>query len=134
MIKIYCITDINNLKYVGKTKSTLNHRLSQHKHNKKTRGSYTSKLLDLDNCEIKELCTCQKEESRNREYYWIDKIDCVNRLNGKFDINKWKKEWYKRNNEAILIHRGLIREYKNSWGGDKRFYNNLLQIDCNLFF
>ena len=133
MIKIYCITDINNLNYVGKTKSPLNHRLNQHRHNKKTRGSYTSKLLDLDNCEIKELCICNKEESRDLEYYWINKIDCVNKANGSFDRNKWARDKYQNNKETIVIHRGIIREYRKTWGGDKRYYNNLLEIDCNLF-
>ena len=49
-IKIYCIIDINGLKYVGKTKQKLHKRLVGHKTNKKNNNKGCSSiLLDLDN-------------------------------------------------------------------------------------
>ena len=103
MYSIYCIEDINDLKYVGSTKQKLCVRLAGHRvdnvrsinRNKKC----SSSKLNLYNCIIYELDTCSVDERRDKERYWINKIDCVNhhKLNGR-DKDKQKqymKQYYK---------------------------------------
>tara|TARA_R110000796_G_scaffold26770_5_gene74010 strand:- start:6 stop:395 length:390 start_codon:yes stop_codon:yes gene_type:complete len=79
MIKIYCIEDCNSLKYVGSTKRTLDTRLIEHKYDKKTnKKKCSSKLLDLNNCKIIVLEECDNSKRKEKEEYWINKINCVN--------------------------------------------------------
>ena len=116
-MKIYCIEDCNNLKYVGSTKQKLKTRLAQHKCDKKRRNSSSSKL-DLVNCKIYVLEECLEQNTKEREKYWIHKIDCVNTLDLTFDIWEYWRSLY---------------HYKKTWGGDARRNNNLLLIDVDLF-
>ena len=75
MVSIYCIEDINGLKYVGSTIQKLKRRLQ--KHNTKKNGT-SSKKLNLNNCIIYELERCKDKDRIEREKYWINNIDCVN--------------------------------------------------------
>eukprot|EP01046_Picozoa_sp_COSAG06_P064938 COSAG06_NODE_15729_length_1049_cov_60.909474_2_plen_123_part_00 len=121
MISIYCIEDINNIKYVGSTKKKLKYRLSSHLYDKKRNNNCSSKNLDLENCKIYELEKCQESNRRQREQYWIDNTKCVNQYSTIFNMkqrNKYVKQRYK---------------YQSSWGGDRQLHNNLLQIDLSLF-
>ena len=99
MVKIYCIEDINDLKYVGKTKMKLSVRLSKHRQNKRLDRRCSSKLLNLENCIIYEL------DPKYDERYWINKIDCVNKkkLNGvNMDNHKRLcKKWREKNKEKM---------------------------------
>jgi len=114
--KIYQIIDKNNLSYIGSTKlKYLSRRLSQHKWDKKNRGNYRSKLLDLDNCKIKLLETCNEDKRDEREQYWLNNIISVNIKN---TYNN-KKEITKR-----------YKQFRKSFGGS---INNLLCIDVDLF-
>jgi len=156
MVSIYCIEDINHLKYVGSTKRKLYERLSNHKTAKKKNKYCSSSKLDLSNCKIFELERCDEEDRKERERYWINNTDCVNekKLNGHDReklLKKWRKnnkKWkqnnkekikdynkkYRQNNkEKINEHGKESRHYKNTWGGDNRSNNNLLKIDVNLF-
>ena len=102
MYSIYCIEDINDLKYVGSTKQTLSVRLSGHRIDAKRtnrNNRCSSSKLNLYNCIIYELDTCSENERRDKERYWINKIDCLNhhKLNGR-DKEKQKqymKQYYK---------------------------------------
>ena len=117
MVSIYCIEDINHLKYVGSTKQKLNRRLSIHKYHKKRNDRYcSSSKLNLDKCKIYELETCNESNRKERERYWINKIDCVNhfKLNGR-DMNH-RKEWYKNNKEKK-------KEYNKKQKENRREYN-----------
>ena len=99
-MKIYCIVDDNGLKYVGKTSRTLNCRLKQHKHSKNSNRKCSSSKLDLDNCKIYLLQECSEEHSREREHFWINGINCVNKrtnLEGSFN----EKEYYLKNKDKI---------------------------------
>ena len=107
MVSIYCIQDINGLKYVGSTKQKLKRRLQKHRYDKTS-----SKKLDLKNCIIYELENCSKENKFEREKYWINKLDTVNIRKLNYDQKKYDA-------------------YKNSWGS--YYNNNLLKIDINLF-
>ena len=86
MVKIYCIEDINDLKYVGSTIMKLNLRLSSHKSNK----DCSSRKLNLYNSIIYTLEECDEDIRKEREQYWINKIDCVNLYKTeKFNKNEW---------------------------------------------
>ena len=95
MVTIYCIEDINDLKYVGSTKQTLANRFDVHKRNK----TCSSKKLNLYYSIIYPLETCNKSNKKERERYWINKLDSVNtnKLNGKNTAENTKR--YKHNNK-----------------------------------
>ena len=109
MVKIYCLEDINDLKYVGKTTLKLSKRLTGHKQNKiHGYGKCSSSKLNLYNCIIYQLEECEEDLSKDRERYWINKIDCVNihKLNGldkersKIRVKKWANENKEKCKEA----------------------------------
>lgn len=114
MFKIYCLEDCDGLKYVGITKRKLSIRLKEHRNDRKSRNCSSNKL-NLDNCKIKLLEEC---DDKDREIYWIKKIDCVNHNTYQRD----KKEYHKN-----------YDLYKKSWGGHRRWNNNLLEIDIDIF-
>ena len=97
MTTIYCIEDINDLKYVGSTINKLNVRLAKHRYDKKTNRYKSSSKLNLENCIIYPLETCSESDRFEREKYWINKIECVNQIKFNFD----QKEWNKNNREKI---------------------------------
>ena len=153
MVLIYCIEDINGLKYVGSTKRNMYIRFREHYSQKKMNTAHcTSKKLDLLNCEIYELEWCEDSNRKERESYWINKLDCVNEIKYNYDEKEYNKQYSKK---YQLEHRQEIKEYninyyknfsknikdnnknlyhyQKSWGGDKRTNNNLLEIDVKLF-
>jgi len=93
------IEDINDMKYVGSTTSKLNRRLNEHRSHKKHGVSVSSSKLNLHNSIITQLEQCNLEHRKERERYWINKIDCVNqiKLNGR-DKDK-QKEYRQKNKE-----------------------------------
>ena len=117
--KIYCIEDINGLKYIGSTKKKyLSQRLAQHKWDKKNRGNYRSRLLDLDNCKIYLLEDCDDDIRNEREQYWIDNDVSVNLKNT-------------HSNKKKITSR--YKNFRKSWGGNPETQNNLLLIDVRIF-
>tara|TARA_R110000823_G_scaffold267815_1_gene387812 strand:+ start:61 stop:492 length:432 start_codon:yes stop_codon:yes gene_type:complete len=142
MIKIYCIEDINGNKYIGSTGQPLKHRLLGHK-NKDNKCS--SNKLDLYNSFIYTIEECNQDDKKEREQYWIDNTDCVNINNTIFDgMKKYNKQYNidnrdKRkqysidNRDKKNEYDKQIRNYRKSWGGDKRWNNNLLEIDIDIF-
>jgi len=144
--KIYCIEDCNGLKYVGSTKQTLNKRFSNHKCDKKRcEKTYCSSYrLDLDNCEIKLLETCDISHRKKREKYWINNTDCVNTRKLNFDrkeyfkknkdkYSEYKKEYNLKNKDIKKEYDKIYHQYRKSWGGNMKYNNNLLNIDITLF-
>ena len=107
MVKIYCIEEINDLKYVGSTTQKLNRRLSGHKGDLYFRRekNCSSNKINLYNCIIYQLEECEESERKERERYWINKIDCVNKkkLNGydKDNHKRLTKEWREKNKEKM---------------------------------
>lgn len=74
MYKIYMITNMkNNLRYIGKTKSTLSHRFSQYLSEKNGLGKYINKSNKKD-FKIELIKECNKDESCDLESYYIKKI------------------------------------------------------------
>ena len=99
-VKIYLIEDINDIKYVGSTKSTLNKRLIQHKYAKKRNKGISSSKLNLEDCSITELETCNEVNRKQREQYYIDTIDCVNCYKSFRDKKQWSKEYHQNNKDG----------------------------------
>ena len=123
MISIYCIEDINDLRYVGKTKQKLKDRFNNHLCEKKlNRTNTSSNKLNLENSIIYEIEKCEEKDSKEREAYWIKELNAVNILK----LNVDRKEalrisalnYWKNNKEAV--------KYRKSW-------NNLINIDLDLF-
>jgi len=134
MEKIYCIEDINGLKYVGRTKLKLNRRLSKHKSNKKRNLGCSSEKLDLDKCTISCIDIADsKKEAHELEEFYINSIDCVNHHKYYFDRKEYQKEYDKKNKEKRKEYGKQNYYYQKTWGGDKRWNNNLLEIDPDLF-
>ena len=97
---IYCIEDINDLKYIGSTSRTLSARLNEHRYKKRNNLTCSSKLLNLDYCIIYELETCDDKERLEREKHYINTIDCVNEIKytgGTFNRKKWNYDYYHKN-------------------------------------
>jgi len=119
MVKIYCIEDINDLKYVGATTQQLERRFQKHQSNKRNKeGNCSSNKLHLEYSTIYELEECEKNERHEREKYWINKIDCVNteKLNGVDLENKRQitKLWQKNNREKCREHhRKAMNKYND---------------------
>lgn len=116
---IYCIEDINDLKYVGSTKKKLNKRLCDHRWDKNRNWYCSSKKLNLYNCIIYELETCNELDRKAREKYWINHIDCVNQYKYNFDReehrknNKQKKKEYDNQNYEKRIIKKCINDIIN---------------------
>ena len=123
MVTIYCIEDCNSLKYVGSTKQKLNRRISEHKKDKKRNYNISSSKLDLDNCKIYSLETCNESNRKARESYWINKLECVNQMKLNYDYNKARKIYY-RNNKQKCKDYDLFRR-KHVVNGCYEFINML---------
>ena len=108
MIRIYCLEDINDNKYIGSTSKPLNIRLSQHKNNTNS----SSSKLNLYNSFIYTIEICEEKNRYEKEQYWIDNSDCVNIKNAVFDKKKWYKEY--RENNKIQIQERKKECYKNN--------------------
>ena len=130
MATIYCIEDINGLKYVGSTIQKLHRRLLYHKIDK---PRTSSSKLDINNSKIYELEKCELSKKKERERYWINKIECVNIYKLNYNEREYKKHYNYINREKAKKISNLSYHYKASWGGDKRSNNNLLEIDVDLF-
>ena len=101
MITIYCIEDINDLKYVGSTKQNIEVRLTRHRYAKLTNKNCSSKNLNLENCIIYSLETCDETKRLERERYWINQMDCVNQIKLICDKKIDQRTYYEKNKEKI---------------------------------
>ena len=159
MYKVYLIRDIHKQNYVGITKQTIKRRLQEHECDKRNGKYCSSSKLDFTCCKISILEDDITENKREREQYWIDKIDCVNEHNAYHNKKEYDKEYYEEHKEEIKKYKKKYdkehyedkkkyreehkeerkeyhkqyRDYKKSWGGDNRSNNNLLLIDTTLF-
>tara|TARA_R100001591_G_scaffold4449_2_gene10193 strand:+ start:169 stop:606 length:438 start_codon:yes stop_codon:yes gene_type:complete len=143
MIKIYKIIDhTNNNIYIGSTKSKLKVRLYGHKWDAKNRKQPTQScsIINNNNYSIELIEECNKNDRYEREQYWIDNTDCINRMNCK--AKKTQKQidsdyWYRHHDKNILKQRNK-KEYQRSWGEpidklSRDTPNNLLLIQPDLF-
>ncbi len=140
MNKIYKIIDNTNGNiYVGSTKSTLKLRLQNHvrhyKQSKKTTTTSDKKknvfcssfdIIKNENYAI-ELIEEGKFNIKEREQYYIDNLDCVNKYNAIKDKD-YKKNWYIKNKDQILTKQkhyaednaDKIKEYQKKYIEDNK--------------
>jgi hypothetical protein len=98
MEKIYLIEDINDLKYVGRTtQKYLSKRLSSHRYDERAGKYVSSSKLNLYNCIVSVLEECLTEDARERERYWINKINCVN---VRIETNKVENIYYDKRDDG----------------------------------
>ena len=92
--------------YIGKTTHTKEIRLQQHECAFRKGKNHTQsvfQVLEHGNHDIYEIEVVEDESKLSeREYYYIQHTDCVNILDGTFDILEHKKEYYEINREQIL--------------------------------
>ena len=111
MIKIYFIVDIHGLVYIGSTQQLLCRRFASHKCRKKNNSDNTSsKLLDLDNAYIECIEECNEDNRTEREQYWINIIDCVNKRNTTFS---WKE--YRQTEKNQEYRKKYMKEYNKQY-------------------
>ena len=95
MVLIYCIEDINDLKYIGSTTQRLGARLAHHRYNRQC----SSRELNLYNCIIYELENCSQEERKEREKYHINHTECVNTHKLNHNNREACRTYYEKNKE-----------------------------------
>jgi hypothetical protein len=115
--KIYKIVcNITGLIYVGSTCKKLCQRIAQHRASYKQylEGKFcyitSFKILekgDYDIILIEEVKNCEnKEQLRARERYYIESLDCVNKV----IVGRTSKEYYKTNKDKIKIEQKQYRD------------------------
>jgi len=130
MIKIYCIECLETgEKYIGSTSQKyLCNRLSSHKVRRSCRA-----IQILDRGKYKSYIIEKVEPSQRyiREQYYMDITDnCINKQRA---IGCDRKEYKKQYDILNKDYKKEQHKYKCSWGGDRRYNNNLLMIDTALF-
>ena len=104
MVSIYAIEDINDLIYIGSTKHKLNTRLTEHRYSKRHNRQCSSSKLNLDYCIIYSLEECDEKDRKEREKYWINKIDCVNEHKGNYNHLEYRKKIYEETKDTLLYY------------------------------
>ena len=114
---IYKLTDnTNNVVYVGSSKQTLQLRLSNHirLYRQYIKGGsikgYTASFDILKNNDYKMELIEEAEDYKIREQYWIETLECINKINAKTDDKKYKAEWYADNRERLIEKGKQYRE------------------------
>ncbi len=145
MIKIYCIECIETgEKYIGSTKQKLlSSRIADHKHKKSCRSRY---IIKRGNWKYYLLEEVEVSQRLIREQYYMDTTDkCINKNRAigytqkeYLEVNKDRFKQYRKvydqlNKDKIKEYHKQLNNYKNTWGGDSRSNNNLLQISLDLF-
>jgi len=143
--KIYKIIDESNGDvYIGSTIQTLKSRYHTH-------GIFKDYNKLKCNCKIiliEDYPCNSRRELEEREQYFIDNTECINKTRSHLDTNfrlkranirakksyhvnlKYDEKWIKKHKTDMKN----LREYQKSWGGRIDHSNNsLLKIDVNLF-
>ena len=125
--KIYKIVGEDGSTYYGSTtEKYINNRLAKHRFTTST--AYT-KIMSQMEFSIEEFPCSSKQELEDREAYYIRNYECVNKI----IPNRTMKQYYKENRDIYVKLMNKRYHFINSWGGDPRSQNNLLQIDINIF-
>ena len=133
---IYKIEDNTSDKlYIGSTTQDLKKRLKQHEFYKKY-SSY--EIIENGDYIIAEIERCDSENRYYREQFWIDNTEnCINKKRALITPEQRKEQKRKarlnEDKEKKNQRKKELYHYQNSWGGDYRQNNNLLQIDVNFF-
>lgn len=120
LIGVYQIKNLKNKKiYVGSTTVSFEKRLYDHLYGLNTgnhKNSYMQKSFNKhgkQNFEFSILEVCEKEEVLNREQYWIDKLEVLNKNKG-YNINPLASGTPNMSKETIEKRRQtMLRKYAN---------------------
>lgn len=116
--------------YIGSTVH-LKRRMAVHKTpSTKTRKCSSKIIIESGKYDVEILEECEEDMRLEREQYWMDKIKCVNK-NKTYSSRKWDKN--PENKQRMKLYKKQLKQYHDSWGGDKRSNNNLLEINPQLF-
>lgn len=132
--------------YIGSTTTSLSQRLSSHKYTKRCSCKYLFNDKEVGIYLIEEGEFEDRMALRWRERYWwkiYDTINVYRPLITKIERQKQKQKTirnyekekkqcsiYRENNKQYIKDR---KTYQQSWGGDRRYTNNLLNIDLDIF-
>ena len=104
--KVYSKINPNKV-YVGSTSYKLSDRLTCHRTNAKTT---CKEIISLGECQIEELEKCSSYDRYKRERYYIETLDCVNKIiPGKTEEEK-RLENIKRAQKNYLARKDEILE------------------------
>jgi hypothetical protein len=125
--KIYrIVSTVSTKQYIGSTIQKLNARMRQHKsfYNTNSKETESFELFHcdgVDNCRIELIeeypCSCKKE-LEERERYWIEKEDCINKI----IPTRTDKEYYQANREQIIER--VKQYYIDNIDTKKQYYKN----------
>ena len=130
-----------NEQYIGSTKNFIK-RASDHR---KRKDCSSKIIINKGDWGMKILEECTQENRYQREQYYIDNLEnVVNTRNALWDrkknheknkeINNKRARDYKINNmDSVKLYNKSRLVWQKSWGGDKRYQNNLLLINVDLF-
>ncbi len=129
---------ITGLIYIGKTTQKIYDRKGKHMWDYRNRKDVVTahKVMENDNWDIYEIERVDdKSKLSEREQYWIDNTECVNKLNAiqKISEKEARRRYWNNHNDRLLLIQRNKRHYRASWGGDERRQNNLLLISPDLF-
>jgi len=124
MYKIYLLRDINDLEYIGKTKSSLKERLRCHRKDR-DRGIYcSSSKLNLHNCQMILLEECDENIASEREQYWMEQYpNRVNEVNAIHNKEEYDKQYYIDNKEHKKQYCIDNKQYKKEYDKQYRINN-----------
>jgi len=139
--KLECHT--TGLIYIGKTTQKIYDRKGHHMYDyRNSKGTITAhKVMENDNWDIYEIERVDdKSKLSEREQYWIDNTECVNKCNSiqKVSGKEANRRYHERHRDIVNEGQRKKREYQNSWGEPiNKLYrdtpNNLLLISLDLF-
>ena len=108
--KIYRIVcNKTGLQYIGSTVSSLSVRLGQHKHTIKCTSQKVLENGDYNIVLVEDYPVDRKEQLLQRERFYIETMDCVNK---KYPL-RTQHEWYEDNKERLI-------EKQNIWNNNNR--------------
>jgi predicted GIY-YIG superfamily endonuclease len=138
--KVYRIVcNQTGLQYIGSTTIPLATRLSQHRKLLKDDKSGTSKKIlennDYNIVLIEDYPCFRKEELLQRERYYIEMMECVNK---KVPMQS-QKEWYEKNKERLIEkqtvwnnnNREKLREYQKTFKANQVIKNKGIFVNLN---
>lgn len=116
MYKVYCIEDINDNKYIGKTMNTLTKRFCNHKSEYRNKyGKCSSHKLNLYNSIIYIIeDNLDEKEADEKETYYINTIDCVNKITKHKDDRLYKKKYRSKEENIEIEKQGKIKWYNKN--------------------
>jgi hypothetical protein len=108
--KIYRIVcNKTGLQYIGSTVSSLSVRLGQHKHTIKCTSQKVLENGDYNIVLVEDYPVDRKEQLLQRERFYIETMDCVNK---KYPL-RTQHEWYEDNKERLI-------EKQTTWNNNNR--------------